>query len=94
MLILAGPPDVSFLYIHPLELTWIQRLLSFGVTGAERAVQLEVVDVVEEGVGDREENVLKKENSIENGGRKKEGNTKGRQQKRNYLNTQGIIDDS
>jgi hypothetical protein len=64
------------------------------VTGAERAVQLEVVDVVEEGVGDREENVLKKENSIENGGRKKEGNTKGRQQKRNYLNTQGIIDDS
>jgi hypothetical protein len=46
------------------ELTWMKHFLSLGVTGTERAVQLEVVDVVEKRTADGEQNVLKKLLSI------------------------------
>ena len=39
-------------------LTGIEGLLRLGVAGAEGAVQLEVVHVVEEGAGDGPEHVL------------------------------------
>ena len=47
-------------------LTGIEGLLRFGVAGAEGAVQLEVVHVVQEGAGDGPEHVLqrKKETTL------------------------------
>ena len=41
-------------------LTGIEGLLRLGVAGAEGAVQLEVVHVVEEGAGDGPEHVLQR----------------------------------
>ena len=41
-------------------LTGIEGLLRFGVAGAEGAVQLEVVHVVQEGAGDGPEHVLQR----------------------------------
>ena len=41
-----------------MTLTWVKGLLSLGVAGAEGAVQLELVHVIEEGAGDGVEDAL------------------------------------
>ena len=64
--------DLSLTLRHKLDvlvfvvLTGIEGLLRFGVAGAEGAVQLEVVHVVQEGAGDGPEHVLqrKKETTL------------------------------
>ena len=58
--------DLSLFLRHKLDvlvfvvLTGIEGLLRFGVAGAEGAVQLEVVHVVQEGAGDGPEHVLQR----------------------------------
>ena len=56
--------EQNFCLIDVYLLTGIEGLLRLGVAGAEGAVQLEVVHVVEEGAGDGPKHVLQKNRNL------------------------------
>ena len=56
--------EQNFCLIDVYLLTGIEGLLRLGVAGAEGAVQLEVVHVVEEGAGDGPKHVLQKKTEL------------------------------